>query len=947
MLPDDGINFDFVEAPNQGKAAAPAGADMLDFVDEEPKPAEKKAGPKRPPPPKVTQSATSSSGGSAADAGQADALSLATTTAAEPTDDASELKKTEKARKRLQREERVARDREARARRKALAGPGVMQTRLLPALREGATALRTPRNAAFAALALLALVVVVFGFRARRTPSGFFWVNKFVPSKKAATAAEAKVIEHGLERLGSGDFAGAREAAGSAAQLLGVLPDDEDVKAYFVLAASELKLSYGQVGGDWDQAKRVVEKMKATRPPQTRARGAFALANGEVPRAKQILAPLGDAGNADLESVWLYAESLIRGNESAKAAQVLDNALKTRGGAPKLLIARGLVARQKLQLPEAAGFFERALKTSPENGRALVELSDVRLRQGDIKSAGELLTHALDTDVRKSLDAVEEARANMLRGRLAAASHNAHDAEIAYDRAVGLDPQSAEIRESYGEFRLSRREWEKAAKQFDAAIATGNASTASSASAARAYLGTNRLLEADKRINEAVAKESGNAHYIYLQGRVAEAIGKGDEAFRRYESALQKKPDLVEALAEEGTIYVARGDKAKAQEKLEAALKVPDAGRSSQEDLEVGDLALLLDDKVRAKESYARALLKDPEDPLAHSGMGRALAALGDLPAARKELETALAQVDTDPSMHFEYGSLLRRMGEAEPALVALRRAVKLDSKDPRYRSRLGALLVERGQFEEAEQQLRQAVLMNDKYGEGQFFLARALAGRKNLSEAVEVMKRAVDIEPDNAEYLYHLGMIYEAGQQVQDAVDSFQRSIDKNGKNGNSADAYEHLGVNLMVENRFAEAVASFKKAAELDPKRARLWAEVGDAEQQSGDLDGAIRDFQKALSQDKDLTATWTKLGIAYKDKDCNGCRAKALDALKRATRVDPADAIAHHQLGYMYKDDRNRRDAIIEFKRYLELRPDAGDLSSVQDDIYYLEQETKRAP
>ena len=63
------------------------------------------------------------------------------------------------------------------------------------------------------------------------------------------------------------------------------------------------------------------------------------------------------------------------------------------------------------------------------------------------------------------------------------------------------------------------------------------------------------------------------------------------------------------------------------------------------------------------------------------------------------------------------------------------------------------------------------------------------------------------------------------------------------------------------------------------------------------------------------------------------------------QRATRVDPGDAIAHHELGYMFKDDGRRRDAIAEFRRYLELRPDAGDSSSVRDDIYYLQEEQSR--
>ena len=924
---DDGLNFDFVEAPGP-KAAPPAGgADMLDFVDEQtaltPKDGDKK---KRPPPPTLAKSAAvEETLGFGDEPGPADA------------------KKAGKERKKKERADQVAKDREERARRKAARGPGTMQTTVLPALREQVATLRDPRRAAAAVFVLLLLVGVVLGFRARRTPAGFFWSNLYMPTKKAATAAEAKVIDRGVEKLAQGDFAGAREAVSAGAQLIAVLPDDEEVKAFFVLAASELKLEYGQVGGDWDQARRVVEKMKATRLPQTRARGAFALASGDGAKGKALLAGF-DSASSDVESVWLYAKALVLSGEQARAAQVLDTALKTRASSPKLLLLRGEVSRNKNEFTEAAQSFQRALQASPDNGRAMVELAAMRLRQGDNQAATELLAKALDTDVRKTLDAAEEARGNMLRGRLAAAAHDNKTAEAAYERAVSLDPNAAPVREKYGDFRLSRREWEKAARQYEAAIASSTASAGAHAGAARAYLGLNRLLEADREINLAVSKDGSDAHFIYLQGRVAEAIGKGDEAFKKYEAALQKKPDLVEALAAEGVIYVGRLDKAKAREKLEAALKVPEAQLAAPDDEAVGDLAVALGDKVRAKAAYERALQKDPEDPLAHAGMGKALAAEGNLAAARKELELALSQVDTDASMYFEYGSLLRRLGESDAALEALRKSVKLDSKDPRYRARFGALLVERGQFEDAEQQLRQAVLMNDRYAEGLFFLARALAGRKNLAEAVDTMKKAVEIEADNTEYLYYLGLIFEQGQQVQDAVDAFSRAIEKDKQN---ADAYEHLGLNLMVENRFNEAVSAFKKAADLDPKRARLWAEVGDAEQQTGDVDGAIRDLQKALAQNPNLIGVWTKLGIAYKDKDCKGCRTKALDALRKATHVDPTDATAHHELGYMYKDDGKRREAIAEFGRYLELRPDAGDIGTVQDDIYYLQEESRRTP
>src|SRR3989442_4083475 len=135
--------------------------------------------------------------------------------------------------------------------------------------------------------------VGVLGYRARRTPAGLFWMNLYLPAKKAVTAAEAKVIEQGLEKLNRADFAGAREAVAAAAELLTVLPDDDDVKAFFVLAASELKIEYGQVGADWDQARRVVEKMKGTRLNSNHGRLSYALSCLKINKAKASLRPLG------------------------------------------------------------------------------------------------------------------------------------------------------------------------------------------------------------------------------------------------------------------------------------------------------------------------------------------------------------------------------------------------------------------------------------------------------------------------------------------------------------------------------------------------------------------------------------------------------------------------------------------------------------------------------
>ena len=905
------------------KSSAPFGGDeMLDFVDENtavaPKAGDKK---KRPAPPTLPKS---------------DPVPSSDAFAPLPTSSPAVDRKAEKDRQKRERDEKIARDREERERRKAERRSS-----------GGVRALFKPGRIAAAVIVGAIVGVGFLGYEARDTADGLFWTNRWMsrlfPAKKSATPAQTKVIQRGMERLGEGDFASTREAVASAAQLLAVLPDDEDVKAFFVLAASELRLDYEQSGTDWDQARRVVERLKGTRVALNRARGAFALASGDAMSGRQLLATIGETPSADLESTWLYANALLRTNEWERAAQVLDNALKARGPSTKLLLLRGKVAAQRGQFAEAAGAYQKALDNDPKNGRAMIELAAARLHQGQSAAAADLLARALDSDIRKDLEAAEEARGHMLRGKLMTAPEERKIAEAAYERAIALDPNSPRVHESYGEFRLARHEWDKAARQFEAAIQNGG-SAAAYAGAARAYLGQNRLLEADKDVNLAVQREPNNPAYLFLQGKVAEAIGKGEEAFRKFEAALEKKPDLTEALAAEGQIWISRGEKAKAAEKLKRALKTVSHDTTAQADEAIGDLGLALGDVPVATAAFARALQKQSDDALAHAGMGKALAAKGELAAARKELEIALTQLDGDASVTFEYGSVLRRMGDVAHALDMLRKAVKLDPKEPRYRARLGGLLVEQGAYDEAEAQLRQAVQLDDRNAEGQYFLARALAGRKQLSAAIDSMRSAVEIDPDNPEYQYYMGIIYEQGQQVQDAIEALTRAIEKNPDN---ADAHEHLGIELMVENRYRDAVAAFRKASELNPRRAKIWALVAEAEQQGGDAEGAIRDFQKALTLDATLRGVWTKLGIAYKERDCNTCRTKAIDALRRALLQDPKDSTAHHELGYMFKDGGRRREAIAEFRRYLELKPDAGDASTVQDDIYYMQEESRRTP
>src|SRR5438445_7589448 len=199
----------------------------------------------------------------------------------------------------------------------------------------------------------------------------------------------------------------------------------------------------------------------------------------------------------------------MRSGDVQRAAQVLDRALKGGNAAsPKLLIARGIAAKALGAMPEASGFFEKALAAQPDHGRALVELADVKFLQKDTEQAAQLLDKALAQDARKTLDASEEARGATLRGKLLVAQHHGKEAEAAFERAVQLDPNSGDAHAAYGAFRLYRRESETAQKQLEAAPVLDPGKPRASADLRRGNWGTNRRLEAARRLQEAVPRDA-------------------------------------------------------------------------------------------------------------------------------------------------------------------------------------------------------------------------------------------------------------------------------------------------------------------------------------------------------------------------------------------------------------------------------------------------------
>ncbi len=97
---------------------------------------------------------------------------------------------------------------------------------------------------------------------------------------------------------------------------------------------------------------------------------------------------------------------------------------------------------------------------------------------------------------------------------------------------------------------------------------------------------------------------------------------------------------------------------------------------------------------------------------------------------------------------------------------------------------------------------------------------------------------------------LYHdLGLIHFRAGHYEQGISYFRKSIDCN---PDLAESHNNLGVGLFRLRQFPEALAAFDRAIELGYDGADVLANRGATRVATGDLDGARRDFNRALQID-----------------------------------------------------------------------------------------------
>ena len=206
-----------------------------------------------------------------------------------------------------------------------------------------------------------------------------------------------------------------------------------------------------------------------------------------------------------------------------------------------------------------------------------------------------------------------------------------------------------------------------------------------------------------------------------------------------------------------------------------------------------------------------------PDDPDALLLVATARFESGDADRALEALDHARRVAPHRADVLRGIGNITRALGNLDAAIAAYRHALTLDSDFAAVRYDLARLLMQRGAFDEAEKELEAALESVPTYADATLALAGVYRGSHRPREALLLVVEFLERDPYSFAGLLALGeLLLEEGRH-SDAAVAFQRILRFDETH---VGAIFYQGLLLARQERFREALASWRKVAVLEPE-------------------------------------------------------------------------------------------------------------------------------
>jgi tetratricopeptide (TPR) repeat protein len=255
-----------------------------------------------------------------------------------------------------------------------------------------------------------------------------------------------------------------------------------------------------------------------------------------------------------------------------------------------------------------------------------------------------------------------------------------------------------------------------------------------------------------------------------------------DKAISHYQSALQIKPDYVEARGNLGLALFKEGKTDEAITQFQIALQLHPGYADALFNL--GNVFLQKKRLDEAITYYKNGLQTQPDNADAHGNLGIALFETGKVDEAIVQFRIALQIKPNDAEANYNLGNALRETGKMDEAISRLQTALQIKPNYAAAHFFLGKAFTKEGQMDKAIAQYQQTLQLTPNDPGAQNALAWLLAtcpqaSLRNGNKAVALARKASELAGEkNPIYLRTLAAAFAEVGQFDDARQSTQKAL-------------------------------------------------------------------------------------------------------------------------------------------------------------------------
>ncbi len=684
----------------------------------------------------------------------------------------------------------------------------------------------------------------------------YFSEQKFAEASveyRKAVAADPKFGE-GRARLAAtyvelGDLPNANREYMRAADLL---PDNVDIQ---VRAASFL-LAFGQ----YEDAQTRIRKVLAKEPNN---------------QAAQIIYGNALAGMKDFDSALRELEKSVTTDPSAAGYGSLAQVRSTMGNDAAA---------------EAA--YRRAVAIDPGSILARLSLASFLWAAGRNAEA--------EQSFRETVEAKPgDARANRAFATFLFASGKAAQAEPYLKVAAAQDDTpDASQKITLADYYITVNKPDQAVEVLNTIKTSTNKRTAGRANTRLAYLSylTKRDGSAYQTLEDVLRDDPGNTEALIIKARLLASDKKLSDALATVTKATAVEPTNAQAWFLAATIHADKGDVDEAIKAYNEVLKLNPRAATVKVRLAKlhsakgsADTALTL-----AQEAYD----SQRTDPEAQLTLARSLITKRESARAAPLVKALLAANPNAAIVHSTAAAYSAGVEDWKTAEREYARALELAPNDVEAFSGLIGVYLKTAQSAALRSLLDERLKRMPNHSPSLVLAAAAYNSLNEIARSRTLLEKAISVDPSNLQAYQMMGRLLVGQGQLDSARAQFEQLAKRN---PTAAGPRTMLGMVLEMQNKRDAASKEYEEALRLDPNAAVAANNLATYYADNGQrLNVALELAQTAVRQLPDHASAADTLGWVYFKSDLP---ALAQEPFRRATQMDPTNAIFQYHLGLAY--------------------------------------------